>query len=292
MTIYDYLKKYSSIKLEIREILSAVLKKEAAFLISNYNKKLTKKQEMIVNELIKKYKDNWPLPYLIEKKSFYHLNLYINSNVLIPRPETELLVDLILTDIKKINRNKKNRNKQGKGKSKEKTETISIIDIGTGSGAIILSLADKLKGVKNIKFIATDISTLALKVTKTNAQILNLTKRVKIIKADLLSFLPENKENLIMVANLPYLNSKQLKEKSIEKEPKLALNGGHLGLSIYRQLLKQIKLKNISNSFLYLEINPEQKNELIILIKKNWPKAKIKTEKDLRKKIRFLKVSF
>ncbi len=271
MLIADYLQTYNKIDQVVRQILVAVLKKDPSFLIAQPNKKINKQASQKINHLIKQYQAGWPLAYLLKETNFYHLSLTLSPSVLIPRPETETMVDLILTAVKLDNKNQ-----------------TTIIDLGTGSGAIILSLADKLKTKKNIKFLATDVSKPALRIAKLNAKKLHLSKQIQFINSYLLDFLSINHENLIIAANLPYLNRKELKEPSIKKEPKLALFGGLAGLSVYRQLLAQLNKKKITNLSLYLEINPAQKEKLVEIIKKNWPSAKIIIKKDLNNNIRFL----
>ncbi len=273
MTIFDYTKLNSDI---INQILIAILKKDSAFLINHKNKKLSKKQVNTINFLYKKYQENWPLPYLLNVSYFYQLKLSINQNVLIPRPETEILVDKVIETIKE---NKNN-------------EAINILDIGCGSGAIIINLAYNFKNNKKLKFIASDISRSALRIAKDNAKNYKLKTRIKFIQSDLLNNINLNKKKLIICANLPYLNKEEILHKSLKKEPKLALYGGKDGLKFYKILLIQIKsLNNIKNISVFFEINPQQNISLKKIIKYHFPEAIIRSHKDLRRKIRFIEIN-
>lgn len=268
MTIFDYTKLNSY---PINQILIAILKKDSAFLISHKNKKLTKKQINTINLLYKKYQNNWPLPYLLKYCFFYKLKLKINQNVLIPRPETEVMIDKIR---EKIN-----------------DEKTNILDIGTGSGAIILNLAFIYKNRKNLKFFASDISKKALNIAKDNAKTHLLAKKVKFFHSNILDNIQLNNDNLIIAANLPYLKKNELKHPSLKKEPKLALDGKNDGLFYYNKLLNDIKrFSKIKKIIIFLEINPEQNSKIRKIIKEKIKEAKIKTHRDLRRKIRFIEI--
>lgn len=272
MTIFDYTKLNSKI---INQILIAILKKDSAFLISHKNKKLSKKQINTINLLYKKSQQNWPLPYLLNFSYFYKLKFKINQNVLIPRPETEIMIDKVLEII--------NDNKE---------EKINLLDIGTGSGAIIVNLAYIYKNKNNLKFIASDISKPALKLAKINAKSYKLENKIKFIQSDLLKNINLNNNNLIICANLPYLNKEEIKHQTLKKEPKIALYGGKDGIDFYKKLLVQIKsLNNIKSISVFFEINPQQNTLIKNLIKIQFPKAIIKSHKDLRKKIRFIQIN-
>ncbi len=270
MLISDYLQKNQVI---FEKILIAVLQKNSAFLIANKNKKLSRKQINTIDFLYNKYKNGWPLPYLLNNQEFYKLKLKVNQNVLIPRPETEIMIDLILNQYQFL-----------------KDKKVNFIDIGTGSGAIILNLAHIFKKKKNYNFYASDISKSALKIAKENAKNIKIDHKIKFIQSDLLENIKLNSNNLIITANLPYLNKEETKHFSLKKEPKLALYGGIDGLDLYRKLFKQLKaFKN--NITVFAEINPHQGKELKTIISNNFTKFKIKKHLDLRKKLRFIEVN-
>ncbi len=276
-------KKIKEARLELELIISFVLKKRREELILDLKKELNDIDLKKINLILKKRLQNWPLPYLLKNKAFYNLDFVVNKNTLIPRPESEIIVDEL---IKRLNKNKKNL----------------IIDIGTGSACIIVSVADLLKNNKNISFYGLDISEKALFIAKKNSKINNCEKKIKFFKSDLLKdFLEKNKidkfEELHLIANLPYLTRKEIKESpSIQLEPEIALYGGRDGLSLYKKLIKQIKnIKKEDNKiFLYQEISPWQKKYLIEINKKAINKKSLKLEiiKDLRKKERIIISSF
>jgi methylase of polypeptide subunit release factors len=152
---------------ELDLLVSFVLKKPVEFVLSHPEFKLTKGYEEKIKELIKRRKNGEPLAYIVKKKEFFGLELSVNKNVLIPRPETEILVEEVLDEL---------------GKSKGK---IAVLDIGTGSGNIIISLSKNLirqsvRSMKNIKFLATDISKKALTVAKKNAKTYTQDKKIKL----------------------------------------------------------------------------------------------------------------
>ena len=267
-------KKFDFPEIETTSLLSFVLKKEKLFLLTTDSYLVSFAKQKIVNSLIKKRLAGWSLASLTGVKSFYNLELQVNKNVLIPRPETELLVDEVI-----INLN-------------GKTE-VAILDIGTGSGAIILSLFKNIKATK-AAFYASDISEAALKVARHNAK--KYQAKIKFLKGDLLKpyllELPKIKpNNLVITANLPYLKPAEMKEKSISKEPKNALLSGRDGLWHYRRLFKQIKNNLLSHQkdiFLICEINPLQARTIKKLAAASFSTNKIYFKKDYRQKTRFI----
>ena len=243
-------------------------------------------------QLEKKRLKNWPIAYLIEEKSFYGLNFKVSPKVLVPRPETELIIDKVL---KKIN--------------SEKIKDLNIIDLGTGSGAIITSLGSEIKKInpklfQRIGFFGLDISLAALKIAKENAKNNNLEKSIVFIKSDLLEIIKNKKlsknfdiltKPLIVCANLPYLKPEEFKlEKSISREPKLALVAGKDGLKYYRQLFKQIALLNTNNNLnsllLICEVNPGQVKPMKELANKYFNNKTIEVNQDLAGQDRFFSI--
>lgn len=237
-------------------IASFVLELPPEKIITQLEKKIKKSQFKKIIKLSEKRSQNWPLAYLTGTKSFYNLDFIVNKNTLIPRPESELIIEEII-------KNNFNTSEQ---------ETI-IIDIGTGSGCLIISLADILKSEENISFYALDISQRALKVAKRNARKYKLRKIIKFLKGNLLKPIRKKLKNIkeeshiIIIANLPYLTKEEIKkEPSIQLEPRQALYGGKDGLKYYKKLwsqIKKIKEKNNKINFtVYQEINNWQKEKL------------------------------
>ena len=227
--------------------------------------------------MIKRRENHEPLAYILGHKEFYSLDFKVTRDTLIPRPETEHLVEEII-----------------KLKSKNK----NIVDIGTGSGNIIIALANNIKAKNN--YYGIDISSRALNIAKHNAKINKVDKVIKFYKSDLLNnrlLLKEIKNrNTIIVANLPYLSETIYNSTSQDVknfEPKSALLSGKDGLGHYEKLFKQInkllsikyKIKNIIS-----EISPEQKSKVEKLAKKYFPSCRIIFFKDLSGRWRVAKI--
>lgn len=250
---------------ELDDILALAIKRPKEYIYKNPDKKFGPAATKKFIGLIRKRKENWPLAYLKGYKEFYSLKFLVNKNVLIPRPESELIVDEVLKNIKK---------------------DYKIIDIGTGSGALILSIA---KNSPQANYTATDISIKALKTAKTNTRKLKV-KNIKFIKSNLLKNVDKEKFDIV-VANLPYLKTIQLKEASIKKEPQLALVSGEDGLDHYRKLIKQLP-KFLNKKFLILfEIDPDQAANIEEIIKANISKCQIELLSDLANHTRLVKIS-
>lgn len=298
-TSFKEIKKSSSLdRLDFELLLafSSGLSRET--LITYPDKNLGLKNLNKFRQLEKKRLKNWPIAYLLGEQNFYGLNFKVSPKVLVPRPETELMIDEVL---KKI--------------SEEKNTALNIIDLGTGSGAIIISLASRLKKIniklfKQINFFGFDVSSAALKIAKENATNNNLKEKIIFKKSDLLNIIKNKKlskefnifsQPLIICANLPYLRLEEFKnEKSLSHEPKLALVAGKDGLKYYRQLFKQLTLmtkgnfnddlgaNKLKSLFLICEINPRQVEPMKKLANSYLRKKPIKIIQDLAKKDRFL----
>ncbi len=265
---------------EAEILLSFLLNKTREFFIIHPDFEIEKIVYKKFRELESKHLAGWSIATLIGSKEFYGLNFQVDKNVLVPRPETELMVEEILNLVI------------------PSQSTINIIDVGTGSGAIIITLALELRksnltSFKNTGFKAIDISVSALKIAKLNSQIYKLNKNIKFFSGNLLRPLINKndyedlfKKDVIIAANLPYLSPLQVKTSpSIQKEPKLALMAGSDGLKCYRELFEQLKSiysgvahKNIH---IFCEIDPSQKNTFKLLLKKNFPEASLMIKKDL-----------
>jgi len=226
-------------------------------------------------ELIERRLHREPLAYITGHQEFYGIDFYIDQRVLIPRPETELLVEETL--------------KFGQNHS-QKGPMLLIADIGTGCGCIAISLALNLP---NAKIYATDISTEALSVTCINCELHKVSNRVIPLYGNLLEPVPE--PVYLIAANLPYVSTHEIDKLSPEVkdfEPRLALDGGEDGLVTIRQLLKQIGKKIYPDGCLLLEIGQGQGEMVTHLIKEYLPWAKIEAFSDLNTIDRVLKVTF
>lgn len=238
-------------------------------------------------ELEKKRLKNWPIAYITGHKEFYGLDLKVTPAVLMPRPETEMMVDEMIKMVK------------------ESSEPPHIIDLGTGSGAIVIAAGSEIRRLsplrfKDIKLSAVDISASALKIAKQNAGTHKLNSKIKFYHGNLLAPLKLGTkrlagQSLIIAANLPYLTPAQIKKSpSIHREPRLALDGGTDGLKYYRRLFREsaslVKKQNFSLNIL-CEIDPSQSRPISALVKKILPKASLIIKKDLAGKFRLAKIT-
>ena len=266
MKVKKLLKKYSGSldPKELDEILALALKKNLLYIYKNPDKEITVSGLRAFKKLLIKRQVGWSLAYLKGYKEFCGQKFLVSKYTLIPRPESELLVEEALKYLK---------------------DNHKILDIGTGSGCLILSILKQ----KQPNGLASDISKKALKTAKTNARKLGLKNKVKFYQSNLLTNIPAQKFDVIL-ANLPYLTPSERQESSIKKEPTLALLSGKDGLDAYRQLLKQIPSYLEKKYLLLLEINPKQKEEIKRIINSSLPQAKIEFIKDLANKDRIVKI--
>ncbi|OGH59818.1 MAG: protein-(glutamine-N5) methyltransferase, release factor-specific [Candidatus Magasanikbacteria bacterium RIFCSPHIGHO2_01_FULL_33_34] len=244
---------------EAEILLSHVLKKTKEYIISNPKIKVNLFVSYKYKKLIKKRSKGIPIAYLTGHKEFFGLNFFINKYTLIPRPDTEILVESVLNYI---------------------TNKNILIDIGTGSGCIPISI---LKNKKVTTAYATDISKKALKIANKNAHSHNV--KITFLQGSLLEPLIDiikNIDDIYITANLPYLTEEQFKtEKSIQYEPKSALVAKNNGLDLYEKLLHQIKTFSNKTITAFFEIDPSQSKNITNLIKKIFTKSKIEIKKDL-----------
>ncbi len=237
--------KFSDLDCEI--LLANVLKKQRKYLILNLDKPLNKKNYEIYKDLINQRSNGKPVAYLTKKKDFWNSEFIIEEGILIPRPDTEVLIEATL----KLFKNK---------------DYANILDIGVGSGCILLSI---LKEKPCFYGKGVDISSKSISLSKLNAKKLSLENRVKFIKTDVDNFCL-GKYDLI-ISNPPYINSNKIKylEKDVrEFEPKLALDGGLDGTFKTLKIIKKASTLLKSNGKLVLEIGYDQKTKIICLLKK------------------------
>lgn len=258
-------------------LLITVTKKEKAYLFAHPEYILTKEEEEKIYSVFLRRMNHEPVAYIIGEKEFYGYKFSVTKDTLIPRPETEILVELVLHYVKTLSQKSK------------------LFDIGTGSGNIIISLAKEItKGRKKLSgfsFFGGDISETAIAVAKKNARCHKVDTLIQFYTGSLLS--PFTKElltgdEIIITANLPYLSSKIYEDASCdvkEFEPKTALISGELGLDHYYNLLTELK-KIQRNATLFLEISPEQRATLEEKVLFSFPQAKIEFYKDLAGKDR------
>ena len=239
-------KSINSAKLDSEILLASVIDKDRKYLILNNDQNIKEKNLIHFQKLINKRKFREPIAYLTNKKHFWNYKFFVTKDTLIPRPDTELIVEQIL--------------KLTKSQTKMK-----ILDIGVGSGCILLTILNERK---NFYGVGVDISKKCLNISKINAKNLEVSSRVKFFKSDVDKF-DQGKYDLI-VSNPPYIKKFDLKylEKDIANfEPKLALDGGLDGLSEIRRVITKSSELIKKNGKFVLEFGFDQKNKVINLLK-------------------------
>jgi len=236
--------------LDAEILLAFVLKKPKEYLYAHPFNNLTIQQFNNFKKLISRRIKHEPVAYITGHKEFYGLNFLVNKKVLIPRPETELLVEETIKIVNNL--------------TIKQFSNLAIFDVGTGSGCIAIALA---KNLPRAKIIATDISKSALRLAKQNARRHGVSPQITFLRGNLLEpilKIPNFKfliSNFIIVANLPYLTTKewQRSQPEIRKyEPRQALDAGPDGLKYFRELFEQIITYNLQPKSLIFEIGYNQ----------------------------------
>ncbi len=269
-----------------RELLSFILKENKLYLVINQEKELSKEISELYLKNMNEIIQGKPIQYITNKQEFMGFNFYVNESVLIPQPDTEILVEGVLDICKKmINVSAQRKN-------------INILDICTGSGAIAISIA-KILSQKNItaNITASDISKEALQIAKKNNNSNNTN--IKFVLSDLFAEFENNfnkeesdkiknyninKEQFdIIVSNPPYIKSETIKQlsKQVQNEPILALDGGKDGLDFYKKIISEAYKYIKNNGYLCLEIGFDQKDDVLSIMKEYSQYEKVKVLKDL-----------
>ena len=236
----------SNPQLDSEILLSNSIKRDKKYIILNPKEVLNSEQLRKFKNLIERRKKGEPIAYLINKKEFWKDEFFVNKDVLIPRPDSELIIEQVL-------------------KIYSKDDQLQILDIGTGSGCILLSI---LKERSNFYGTGIDISKKSINVSKLNAKQLNLTNRVKFFHSSVDNF--NNGKYDIIVSNPPYieqLSLKYLEKDVVNFEPKLALSGGFDGFSKIRKVINKTSNLIKKNGKFILEIGFNQKNKVIKILK-------------------------
>ena len=229
----------SSYSLDSELILCNILKVDRTTVLAYPKRKLTKQNIFHANHFLKRRLQHEPLAYILGFKEFYGRNFEVNSSVLVPRPETEEIIEQLKNNLANDNE--------------------TLLDVGTGSGILAVTIAKEFQN-KNIKAYASDISKDALVVAKNNAILHNAN--ISFIKSNLLENIEQNilNEVTILVANLPYVNRNWINQKEpneLHYEPQIALYSEKEGLELIEKLLNTTnKIPNLK--YLILEADPEQ----------------------------------
>jgi len=293
-------------RLDAEALLCFVLQKEKEFLYTYPKTKLNLSQSGRLNTAIKKRIKGAPIAHIVGHKEFYGYDFFVNENVLVPRPETELMVEAVLQQFSNTATTLPRPAGEGWGEGFVVNNELQIIDVGTGSGCIPIAIANELAKINkldDVKITAIDISSKALFVARKNAKKYNLDKKITFIEGNLLKPLVRNshaphpdplprgdgvlidnlQQRLIITANLPYLTPEQVKNSpTIQQEPVLALVAGIDGLQYYRELFDQISTFSGAVKYTVLcEIDPSQVENTKRLIGEKLGEASVEIQKDL-----------
>ena len=237
-------------------ILRHILKYSRVQLYQQPDSEVLDEQAVVFDKLLQRHLEGEPVAYITGHKEFYGLDFTVDSRVLIPRPETEMLVDKAIRMVK------------DKGYH-------NLVDVGTGSGAIAIALATNLT---NVNIYALDIAIPALEVAQQNSRKHGVSHRITFLPGNLLEPLYEPVD--LIIANLPYVKTADLSEPSIAYEPSLALNGGREGLDVIRKFVPQCKMKLKPGGALLMEIGHGQCDEVVSIIRANLPLISIQIDVD------------
>jgi len=270
-------------------LLAEATGKEKVFLLAHPEYTLAAQEEAKARQYLARRLKREPVATIVGHKEFYGRDFLVTKDTLIPRPETELLVEQLLDEIA---RNKETTNGM-----------IDIIDIGTGSGDIIITLAQETKtmSLKNdIRFFALDISSAALRVAEKNAARHDEEEAITFLESDLLENFPlseEKNRHAMIAANLPYLSTDiyDASDPDVrDYEPKGALLSGHDGLDHYRRLIKELSrlLTCYASLTVFFEISPEQSTTLKDIIEEAFPRSALSLFQDLSGRDRLIQATF
>ena len=252
----DELKNIKEANLKIRILFSKVLNIPKEFLLAHSEDEISDNQKEEILEGIKKLNDNIPIQYIVNEQEFMGLNFFVDENVLIPQPDTEILVEQIINN--------------------HRDSKIKILDLCTGSGCIAISLKHYMP---KAEVWALDISEKALNIAKNNAKQNNT--EINFINSDLFQNIQDKFD--IIVSNPPYIKTDIIKtlDDEVQNEPIIALDGGNDGLDFYKKILKKAYNYLKDEGKLYLEIGYDQKEDLINLYKNDKRYKNIECIKDL-----------
>lgn len=264
MTIKDIIIKYTqefknisdTPRLDIEILIEQVLKVDRLYIHLNLNKEISKEDETELLKMVQQRLNNRPIAYIVENREFMGLDFYVKEGVLIPRPDTEILVEEIIEIC-------------------DKSRELSLLDIGTGSGAITVSLA---KYIQKSKITSFDVSDIALEVGKINAVQNEVNSKIEFIKSDLFTSIKNTGKKFdIIVSNPPYIPKKDIEtlhNQVKDYEPMGALDGGEDGLDFYRDITEQSKEYLVKSGILAFEVGHDQAEEVEqIMIRNGYSKT-------------------
>jgi release factor glutamine methyltransferase len=259
--------------LDAQVLLAHLLDKPRSWVLAHPQESLTGGRSAALEKLAARVENGEPLPYILGRWEFFGLDFDVSPGVLIPRPETELLVEHALARLKKL--------EPARGE-------VSVLDIGTGSGCIAIALA---VNEPRIKITASDISPAALEVARGNTGKLKVTDRINFLEADLFNAPPLRGSFSVIVSNPPYIPTRKLRHTGVYgKEPTQALDGGSDGLVLIRRILKEAPIHLPPGGLVLVEIESSEGSQVLSLASESFPKARIRLHKDLAGHDRLLEV--
>ena len=257
---------YSWLDAEI--LVAHVLRSSRERLHSHPERRVTAAQQQRLSRLTRRRAARVPIPYLTGEREFYGHLLAVRPGVLIPRPETELMVELAIAWLT------------------AHPQARRVIDLGTGSGAVAIAIA---KAIPHARIVARDVSPRALRVAAENVARFHLRRRITMERANLLRGAPPAD---LIVANLPYISAAQRRRRPRELtyEPALALDGGDDGLALIGRALRQAPAAIKPGGCVMLECDPSQARRLLRLAQGQWPSAVVSVHKDLAGRDRVVRI--
>jgi release factor glutamine methyltransferase len=249
--------------LDAEVLLRHVLGVDRTGLFVGLSEPISAQDLAVYDQLLEERTRDIPVAYLTGEREFMGMPLEVGPGVLVPRPETELLVAWAISWLRERER-----------------EPVTVVDVGTGSGAIAIGIAEAMGPHWRGRIIAADVSSVALAVAVRNRARLDSHRRITIVQGSLVSWLRRPVD--LVLANLPYLCPEQLAENpSLSTEPRLALDGGADGIDLIRQLLTDTPRVLAPGGAMALEIDPSQRDEVVNLTRRAFPASDIKVLQDL-----------
>ncbi len=256
-------------RLEAEVMVMNVMRMPRQDLFAHQEDEATTQQEQDIEGILDRRRTREPLAYIMGYREFYGINLLVNADVLVPRPETETMVEHALF-----------MSLMGM-----ESAQLVIADVGTGTGAIAINLAIHLPGAR---IYAVDVSDPVLNVANYNIRSHNVADRVTLCQGDLLEPVPEPVD--LVVANLPYIPTDRIDtlQPEVQWEPRDALDGGADGLDLVRRLMEQAATRLKDQGVILLELDPEQMPAAMEIARRHFPDANVTVEQDLARQDRIL----
>jgi release factor glutamine methyltransferase len=254
--------------LDAQVLLAHILTKPRSWVLAHLEQELNPNQQELLKEFTQRLADGEPLPYILGHWEFFGLEFEVTPDVLIPRPETELLVEKALAWLER------------------RPDARSAIDVGTGSGCIAISLATK---IRDLRLVSTDISPNALEIAKRNADKYSVSDRIDFYCCDLLPSIEKPFD--LIIANLPYIPTEKMKTLPIYgREPTQALDGGNDGLDLVRRLITLAPKYISQGGMVLLEIESTQGLAALSLAYDTFSHASIHLHRDLAERDRVIEI--